>query len=61
VLEPLDHRNLNHEVAWFATHQPTCENLARYIWNSLVSQLPGGRLAAVRVHEADDLAAECRG
>ena len=61
VLEPLDHKNLNLQVPFFTTHQPTCENLARWVWDALATALPPGLLDAVRVHEADDLAAECRG
>jgi 6-pyruvoyltetrahydropterin/6-carboxytetrahydropterin synthase len=58
VLEPLDHRNLNAEVEWFAAHQPTVENLAVWIWRALAPSLADGLLAAVRVYEADDLWAE---
>jgi 6-pyruvoyltetrahydropterin/6-carboxytetrahydropterin synthase len=61
VLDPLDHRHLNHEVEYFATHLPTCENLARFIWQELAPRLPAGLLDSVWVHEADDLAAEYRG
>jgi 6-pyruvoyltetrahydropterin/6-carboxytetrahydropterin synthase len=58
VLEPLDHRNLNAEVPFFAAHQPTCENLAVWVWRALAGRVPAGLLATVRVHEADDLWAE---
>lgn len=61
VLEPLDHKNLNVQVPFFAGRQPTCENLALWVWNALSPALPGGLLDSVRVHEADDLFAECRG
>lgn len=60
VIEPLDHRNLNTQVPWFATRQPTCENLAIWVYQALLPALPRGLLAAVRVHEADDLWAEVR-
>jgi 6-pyruvoyltetrahydropterin/6-carboxytetrahydropterin synthase len=61
VVEPLDHRNLNHEVPFFAQRQPTCENLAIFVWQELAGRLPAGLLEAVRVHESADLAAEHRG
>jgi len=61
LLERLDHRNLNHEVEFFAARQPTCENLALYAWQALAGRLPAGRLEAVRVHESADLVAEYRG
>lgn len=31
----LDHKNLNVEVEWFKTTNPTAENIAVYIWNQL--------------------------
>lgn len=61
VLEPLDHRNLNAEVEWFAARQPTVENLAVWVWRALESRVGAGLLSAIRVHEADDLWAEHRG
>ncbi len=61
VLERLDHRNLNAEVEAFATQQPTCENLAGFVWETLAPQLPPGLLDAVRLYETDDLWAEYRG
>lgn len=61
VLLPLDHKHLNLQVPYFAGRQPTCENLARWVWQALATALPAGLLDAVRVHEADDLWAECRG
>jgi 6-pyruvoyltetrahydropterin/6-carboxytetrahydropterin synthase len=61
VLDRLDHRNLNHEVEFFARRQPTCENLAVYAWQSLAGQLPAGLLEAVRIHETGELVAEYRG
>lgn len=61
VVERLDHRNLNHEVEFFAHRQPTCENLAVFAWEALAERLPAGLLEAVRVHESSELAAEHRG
>ncbi|MDO6605434.1 6-pyruvoyl trahydropterin synthase family protein [Arenibacter palladensis] len=31
----LDHKNLNMEVEWFKTVNPTAENIVVYIWNQL--------------------------
>jgi 6-pyruvoyltetrahydropterin/6-carboxytetrahydropterin synthase len=61
VLERLDDRNLNLEVEYFSTRQPTTENLAVYVWEQLVSHLPAGLLEAIRVAETDDLSSEYRG
>jgi 6-pyruvoyltetrahydropterin/6-carboxytetrahydropterin synthase len=59
VLRHVEHRNLNRQVPFFASHQPTCENLARWAWQELHGRFPGCRLARVRVHESDNLHADC--
>ncbi len=59
VLRHVDHRNLNLQVPFFASRQPTCENLARYAWAQLDGRFPSCRLLRVRVRESDDLQAEC--
>jgi 6-pyruvoyltetrahydropterin/6-carboxytetrahydropterin synthase len=69
VMENLDHRNLNREVAEFAGQNPTTENIALYIWRRLEAGLaqhrggltanspgaPAARLHRVRVYESHDL------
>src|SRR5579862_9174815 len=65
VIDPMDHRFLNREVAPFdgAVNAgadyvvPTTENLAVEIWRRLVQRLPGAspRLANVRLYETADL------
>ena len=57
VIEPYDHRFLNHEVAPFDRVIPTLENIAIDIWNRLSLHLNGGRgrLHGVRVYETPDL------
>ncbi|MES2304146.1 MAG: 6-carboxytetrahydropterin synthase [Gemmatimonadota bacterium] len=47
----LDHRNLNLDVPWFATHLPSAENIARFIWEQLEHRIPAGKLACVRLWE----------
>lgn len=61
VLRHVDHRNLNHEVSYFATRQPTTENLALFAWQQLAARLASGLLARVRVYETDDLYADYGG
>jgi 6-pyruvoyltetrahydropterin/6-carboxytetrahydropterin synthase len=61
VLRAVDHRNLNHEVPFFAGRQPTTENLAVFAWQELAARLQGARLVRVRVYESDDLYAEYGG
>jgi 6-pyruvoyltetrahydropterin/6-carboxytetrahydropterin synthase len=60
VLNPFDHRFLNHEVAPFDKIVPTAENIAIEIWNRLASAIPSGpaRLHGVRLYETPDLYVE---
>ncbi len=57
VVEPLDHRFLNHEVPPFDRVVPTTENVAMEIWRRLEPGFRSGpaRLANVRLWETDDL------
>jgi 6-pyruvoyltetrahydropterin/6-carboxytetrahydropterin synthase len=55
VIEVLDHRFLNHEVAAFASRIPTTENIAVEIWRMLEGKLPTGRLHRIRLYETHDL------
>lgn len=57
VIDPMDHRYLNHEVKPFDTVIPTPENIAREVWNRLEPQLrlSNGKLHNVRLHETEDL------
>jgi 6-pyruvoyltetrahydropterin/6-carboxytetrahydropterin synthase len=56
VVEPFDHRFLNHEVPPFNTVVPTAENIAVEIWRRLEPHFHNGaRLHQVRLWETDDL------
>jgi 6-pyruvoyltetrahydropterin/6-carboxytetrahydropterin synthase len=55
VLEQMDHRHLNREVAEFATSIPTTENIAVAIWRRLEAQIHPARLHRVRLYEQPDL------
>jgi 6-pyruvoyltetrahydropterin/6-carboxytetrahydropterin synthase len=63
VVEPMDHRHLNHEVPPFDTVIPTVENLAREIWNRLepAVRFDNARLKNVRLFETTDLYADYDG
>ncbi|HTP52835.1 MAG TPA: 6-carboxytetrahydropterin synthase QueD [Anaeromyxobacteraceae bacterium] len=54
VLSRVDHRNLNDLL-----DNPTAENIARWVWESLESHLPG--LAEVRLFEIPDCCVTYRG
>ena len=59
IMQRMDHRFLNYEVAELKGQIPTCENLARVIWNLLEPKIPRGRLHRVRLYESADLFADC--
>jgi len=54
VVEPMDHRFLNHEVPPFASVIPTLENIAIEVWGRIQPHL-AGQLYSVRVYETPDL------
>ncbi len=57
VIEPMDHRHLNLEVAPFDQIVPTTENIAIEIWRRLEPQVKRShaKLENVRVYETADL------
>ncbi len=63
VLEPFDHRFLNHEVPPFDRVVPTVENISIEIWRRLFPLLGGGRgkLHNIRVWETADLYVDYQG
>jgi 6-pyruvoyltetrahydropterin/6-carboxytetrahydropterin synthase len=54
VLARVDHRNLNDIL-----DNPTAENIARWVWETLQPHLPG--LAEVRLYEIPDSCVTYRG
>jgi 6-pyruvoyltetrahydropterin/6-carboxytetrahydropterin synthase len=57
VVEPFDHRFLNHEVPPFDRVIPTTENIARDIWRRIEPHFASarGHLHSVRLYETPDL------
>ncbi|XP_053126254.1 6-pyruvoyl tetrahydrobiopterin synthase-like [Hemicordylus capensis] len=53
IMEPLDHKNLDKDVPYFASVVSTTENVAVFIWENLQKHLPGGALYKVKVYETD--------
>jgi len=56
VVDPMDHRHLNFEIAPFDKIIPTTENLTLEIWRRLEPQFREGpaRLHSVRLYETED-------
>jgi 6-pyruvoyltetrahydropterin/6-carboxytetrahydropterin synthase len=59
ITQRMDHRHLNYEVPELAGQIPTCENIARVIWQLLEPKIRKGRLHRVRLYETPDLFADC--
>ena len=59
VMQRMDHRFLNYEVAELKGQIPTCENIARVIWELLEPKITQGQLHRVRLYESADLFADC--
>lgn len=59
VTDRMDHRFLNREVPELAGQIPTCENIARVIWDLLESKITRGRLHRIRLYETADLFVDC--
>uniref|UniRef100_A0A8C6VX68 6-pyruvoyl tetrahydrobiopterin synthase n=1 Tax=Nothobranchius furzeri TaxID=105023 RepID=A0A8C6VX68_NOTFU len=53
IIIPLDHKNLDKDVPYFADVISTTENLAVYIWDNMVKMLPANKLYEIRIHETD--------
>jgi 6-pyruvoyltetrahydropterin/6-carboxytetrahydropterin synthase len=59
IVDPFDHRHLNHEVPPFDRVVPTPENIAIEMWRRLRPVLPA--LHSVRLYETPDLFVEYGG
>jgi 6-pyruvoyltetrahydropterin/6-carboxytetrahydropterin synthase len=57
----MDHRFLNYEVAELSGQIPTCENIAKVIWQLLEPKITRGELHRVRLYETPDLFVDCYG
>ncbi|XP_043958436.1 6-pyruvoyl tetrahydrobiopterin synthase [Gambusia affinis] len=53
IMIPLDHKNLDKDVPYFANVVSTTENLAVYIWDNMAKALPASLLHEIRIHETD--------
>jgi 6-pyruvoyltetrahydropterin/6-carboxytetrahydropterin synthase len=60
IIEDVDHRNLNSDVAWLEGLIPTAENLAIAFWERVRPELPKGALRSLRLWETDKNWAEVR-
>lgn len=61
VVNQLDHKHLNADVAIFKDVVPTVEMLARFVWDRLDGAVEGARLHHVRLLEDDSFFADYYG
>ena len=60
VIDKLDHKHLNVDIDYFATVNPTVENISAAIFDWLNGQFGSAKLQAVKVFETPKTWAECR-
>ncbi|XP_053269602.1 6-pyruvoyl tetrahydrobiopterin synthase [Pleuronectes platessa] len=53
IMTPLDHKNLDKDVPYFASVVSTTENVAVYIWDNMVKALLPNLLYEIKIHETD--------
>uniref|UniRef100_A0A3B4WJK5 6-pyruvoyl tetrahydrobiopterin synthase n=1 Tax=Seriola lalandi dorsalis TaxID=1841481 RepID=A0A3B4WJK5_SERLL len=53
IMTPLDHKNLDKDVPYFASVVSTTENVAVYIWDNMAKVLPPGLLYEIKIYETD--------
>lgn len=54
VIEVLDHKNLNLDVEAFKNTNPTAENIAVFIFNTLKAKLPDTYALSVKLYETEN-------
>ncbi len=61
VVDRVDHKHLNYDVAWLEGVIPTAEMLAIKFWERLQRAFPSGLLYEVKLHETENNIATYRG
>ncbi|KAJ1666802.1 hypothetical protein IW140_002543 [Coemansia sp. RSA 1813] len=61
VLDILDHRNIDKDVAYFNDRPSTCENLAVFIWIRLSQVMPAGLLHKIDLWETSKISVSFAG
>ncbi|MDF1673648.1 MAG: 6-carboxytetrahydropterin synthase [Vicingaceae bacterium] len=51
IIDPFDHKNLNTQVDEFKSLNPTTENLARVIYERLITKIPTGLELKIKLYE----------
>ncbi len=53
LIKPVDHKNLNADVAEFGKKNPTVENIAAFGWEKLAGKFEAAELSSITVWETD--------
>ena len=61
IIDQVDHKHLNYDVAWLEGVIPTTEVLAMKFWQRLEHVLPAGLLYEVKLYETENNIASYRG
>ncbi|XP_042330826.1 6-pyruvoyl tetrahydrobiopterin synthase-like [Sceloporus undulatus] len=61
VTDPLDKKDLDTDVPYFANVVSTTENLAVFIWENLQKHLPAKTLHKIKLYETDEISVVYRG
>jgi 6-pyruvoyltetrahydropterin/6-carboxytetrahydropterin synthase len=58
ILDKVDHKDLNSDVAFLRGQIPSAENLVVAFWNILAPKIPAGKLHCIRLWESDNNSVE---
>jgi len=61
ILDKVDHKHFNHDVAFMKDSIPTAENIAKVFWKILDPKITEGKLYSLRLHETENNVVEYRG
>ena len=62
VISVMDHRQIELDIDWFSTRQPSTENMVLFVWNILVDQIPGSsKLFSIKLQETPTISTEYYG
>ena len=62
VIKNLDHSQIEKDISWFKSRQPSTENLVMYIWNQIAERIPEpAYLYSVKLRETPTIYTEYYG
>ena len=59
IIDILDHSDINNDIEWFKTRQPSTENLVVFMWNQIVDEIKyPAKLHSIKLNETDTIYCE---